>query len=245
MESFSHLSVIIPAYQEEKLIARMLGQFTAELRRKYRFEVIVSDGGSKDKTVCLARNIADLVVEARPGSKENISIGRNRGARSSCGEFLFFLNADTIIEDPEKFFPTMIDALRRDGIAAATCNVAIYPDEENLADRLFHGFCNWYFSLLNNIGMGMGRGECHVMKREVYEQAGGYDESIAAGEDYELFLRLRRIGKIAYVHTLSVFESPRRFRRYGYLSVSFLWFINALTVLIFRRSVFKQWKPVR
>jgi predicted glycosyltransferase involved in capsule biosynthesis len=93
--------------------------------------------------------------------------------------------------------------------------------------------------------MGMGRGECQVVKRKTFEQIGGYNESIAAGEDYELFLRLEKTGKIRFVREVTVFESPRRFRKYGYLSISLLWFINGVSVLLFDRSVTDEWKPVR
>jgi GT2 family glycosyltransferase len=123
--------------------------------------------------------------------------------------------------------------------------VNIYPEESTTTDWAFHNFFNGYFWLLNVLGMAMGRGECHVMRREMFEAAGGYDESIPAGEDYEFFLRLRRHGRIAFVRSLTVFESPRRFRKYGYLRISLLWFLNALSVFLFRRSISEEWKPVR
>ena len=245
MKDSPSISIIIPTLQEEKLIARTLAQFTPELREQFSLEVIVSDGGSRDKTVCLARAGADTVVGCDHAPKENISIGRNRGARASSGEILMFFNADVLIEDPAVFFPLMIDAIARNGTAAATCNVLIYPDEENTTDRLFHSFFNWYFHLLNRLGMGMGRGECHVVSRAVFDRIGGYNEALAAGEDYELFARLRRTGQIDFRKNLNVYESPRRYRKFGYFRISLLWFLNAMSVFLFHHSMVKEWKPVR
>jgi len=240
-----HISIIIPTLQEESCIGRTLGQFTNELRRKYNLEIIVSDGGSVDRTVEIARSFTETVLERDPRARENISIGRNHGARMSRGDILIFINADVIIEQPEAFFTTMIRTVEQSEVGAATCNVLISPEEENFIDRLFHRFFNWYFWLLNVFGMGMGRGECHVMRREVFDCIGGYNSALAAGEDYELFHRLRQRGEIAFLRTLNVFESPRRYRKFGYLYITSLWFLNGIWVLLFKRSFVEEWKPVR
>ena len=45
------VSVVIPTLNEEKLLPRMLGQFTPELAARYGIEIVVSDGGSIDRTL--------------------------------------------------------------------------------------------------------------------------------------------------------------------------------------------------
>ncbi len=215
------------------------------MRRDFCVEVIVSDGGSSDKTVCLARTGADVVVERFPGAPENISIGRNHGAKSARGEVLVFLNADVRLPDTDAFFRHVIATIENDHVVAVTCNVLIYPHEERFADKFFHTIFNKYFYLLNVLGIGMGRGECHIMRREVFERVGGYNEILAAGEDYEMFVRLRRIGRIAYLRDLHVYESPRRYRRFGYFRILVLWFMNGIWAMLFKRSFSRQWKPVR
>lgn len=239
------VSVIIPTLQEEKLIAQCLLQFTPEIRVKFRLEVIVSDGGSTDQTLLIARRYADVVIEGTRDERQNISVGRNVGARSSHGEILMFINADTIIENIADFFEEMIVVVNRPGLMGATCSVGVYREEEGFSDKIFHGFCNWLFHLENLLGLGMGRGECQVIKRRTFFSIDGYNESMAAGEDFELFVRLRKVGTIAFMPHLRVNESPRRYRTYGYLKISLLWFLNAVSVLLFHRSLQKEWKPVR
>ena len=168
-----------------------------------------------------------------------------RGADAARGALFVFISADVIIAEPDLFFTTMCREASRDHVAAATCNVRIPPSEETTKDVLYHRFFNWYFRMLNTIGMGMGRGECHVVRAETFRAAGGYNEALAAGEDYELFLRLHRVGSIAFVRSLTVYESPRRYRRYGYLRITTLWLLNGLGVLFFNRSLVTEWKPVR
>jgi glycosyltransferase involved in cell wall biosynthesis len=243
--SSPRISVIIPSLQEEGLIASTLRQFTPEIRTRYRLEIVVSDGGSTDSTVVIAKELADVVVERNPGERENISIGRNHGARAARGDILVFINADVQVGDPDRFFRLIGETITDPQIAAATCNVLIYPSEEGVVDKVFHNVFNRYFHFLNVLGMGMGRGECHIMRREVFGEVGGYNEKLAAGEDYELFVRLRRMGRIAYLPHLNVYESPRRYRRYGYLWITALWFLNGIWAFLFKRSFVHQWKPVR
>lgn len=240
-----HISIIIPTLEEEKILPRMLKQFSPEIRQANRIELIVSDGGSNDRTLQIASEHNARIVLKKEGERENISIGRNRGAKEARGDILIFLNADVIFEDVGRFFETVDATFLDERIIGATCNVNIYPEEQRLRDWMFHNFFNAYFWLLNLAGLGMGRGECHIIRRPVFEKIGGYDPRLAAGEDFDLFMRLKRFGKVRYLLSLTVFESPRRFRRYGYLWISLLWFLNAVSVLIFRRSVADHWKPIR
>ncbi|MBI5475516.1 MAG: glycosyltransferase [Ignavibacteriales bacterium] len=239
------ISIIIPTLQEEKILAQTLNQFTIEVRERYNLEVIVSDGGSNDGTINIAERYNAKVFVKDESSKENISIGRNRGAKYASGEIFIFINADVRFEEVMKFFSTIESTFRDSGIIAATCNVNIYPELQRKRDWVFHNFFNAYFWVLNLIGMGMGRGECHIIRKDAFFKSGGYNGNLAAGEDYDLFMRLKRFGKVKYLLELTVFESPRRFRKYGYLWISLLWFLNAVSVLLFRRSVVDSWKPIR
>lgn len=237
------ISIIVPTFEEEKCVEQILRQFPPSLRERCKAELIISDGGSSDNTVALARSNADVVIES--DRMQTISMGRNAGARAAHGEILMFFNADVCLNHPERFIEEMQRTIMSNSIVAATCNVLVNPEEETLSDKLFHRWFNWYCRFLNTIGMGMGRGECHVLRKTVFDQSGGYNEEIVAGEDYEFFLRLRQLGKIAYVRSLTVYESPRRYRAYGYLRISLLWFANAVSVFLFRRSLSRQWTPIR
>jgi glycosyltransferase involved in cell wall biosynthesis len=95
------ISVIVPTLNEEKLLERMLRQFTPSLVDRFRIELVVSDGGSVDRTLEIAREHAHTVVTNGEGIKQTIAMGRNLGARRAKGSVLIFLNADTLIGDPE------------------------------------------------------------------------------------------------------------------------------------------------
>lgn len=237
------ISIIIPTLNEEKLISNTLSQFPSEIKEKYKSEIIVSDGGSRDRTLNIARMKADKVITAKPGEKQNISIGRNLGAQNSNGKYLYFLNADTRLKDADYFFKRTLEELNK--ADALTCNIRVFPEEEILSDRLFHGLYNKYVSLLIKVGMGMGRGECHIMNKNIFSESGGYNESMPAGEDYDLYRRIKKIGKIKFLHDIIVYESPRRYRKYGYRKVFWDWTKNSLSAFFRNKAASREWEAVR
>ena len=237
-------SIIVPTLNEEKLIKRFLSQFDSSLKSKYKFEIIISDGGSRDATLSLLNGVVDKLVEHKENHKQNISQGRNKGAAGSLGDVLIFLNADTGISDINLFFENISENLK-DGIAALSCPIKVFPEDEILKDKIFHFCYNGYVKVLNKFFMGMGRGECHIVNREYFFKLNGYNEKMFAGEDFDLFKRLRKFGKIKIMKNVIVYESPRRYRKFGYVSVFLDWAKNAVSITLFKKSISKDWIEVR
>ncbi len=239
------VSIIIPTLNEESTIEGMLSQFSHDLIREYDIELIVSDGGSTDRTVEIVKEKVHIFLDGARGHKETIAEGRNRGALHASGDVLFFFNADVRAENMRQYLAMMLEALQAPGVVAATCPVFVYPEEETILDSIYHKLHNLHVSTLNKLGFGTGRGECHVIKRAAFKLVGGYDERLAAGEDFELYRRLARRGKVKFVSSLKAYESPRRYRKLGYLRVTLSWFLNALSIMFRAKSFSKVWKPIR
>ena len=105
------ISIIIPTLNEEKLISQALAQFTPELKKKFNIEVIISDGGSIDKTLEIASKFSpDRIILLEKNTRQNISMGRNAGAFNSKGKYLYFFNCDTFINDIDNFFSRTIES---------------------------------------------------------------------------------------------------------------------------------------
>lgn len=239
-------SIIIPTLNEEKLLPELLEQLSSgELKEKYDYQIIVSDGGSTDKTIEMAKPFADKIILNESGMKQNIAIGRNVGARNADGEVLIFLNGDVKMQSPEKFFEVIDKKFYNSTALALTCKVDIHPEQKIFTDKIFMSFYNNYFHLLNIIGIGMGRGECQVIRRSVFESIGGFNEKLPAGEDFELYTRIRKKGKIFFSRKIVIYESPRRFRKYGHLYIFLTWTLNGLFVFLKKKSLSKEWEVVR
>ena len=239
-------SIIIPTLNEEKLLAGILSQLSAQhLKSDFDLEIIVSDGGSKDSTLNIALDYADIIIVHTGNNYQNIAAGRNEGAKFANGEILFFFDGDVRLEEPIKLFNFVKNNFENSNYLAMTTFVSVFPEESNFRDRFFHFCYNHYFQLMNNAGIGMGRGECHIIWKKVFDDLGGYNETFIAGEDFDLYRRIRKKGNILYTGKLWVFESPRRFRKKGYLPVTWMWVKNGLSVWFKNKSISKVWEQVR
>ena len=239
-------SIIIPTLNEEKLLPDLLKQLSnPEYKRKYDYEIIVSDGGSKDKTVDIARKYCDIVKVHSGTKRQNIAEGRNTGADSANADIFIFFNGDVIIPDIDYFFNYVENKFLNSSYLAMTCMIKVFPEEEILADKIFQSIYNIYFRFLNFTGVGMGRGECQVIRREIFYRFNGYNEALAAGEDFDLYKRIRKEGKILFSKDLIIFESPRRFRKLGYKNVSWVWIKNGFSVFFKGKAISKEWEQIR
>jgi predicted glycosyltransferase involved in capsule biosynthesis len=93
--------------------------------------------------------------------------------------------------------------------------------------------------------IGAGRGECQVVRRAAFEEVGGYRAELAAGEDFDLLARIALRARVMFAREVLVFESARRFRRFGYFRIVWWWTVNALSVLFTGKSSSDDWEPVR
>ena len=242
-----NISVIIPTRNEEKLLGGCLKQFTPELKHRFGIEVIVSDGGSTDATHAIAAEFADRIATHEDTSRrQTIAEGRNRGAALASGKILIFLNADTRIPNIADFFDRIVLRMSLDpALSALAVKVQVTPEERRFFDRVFHGFFNQYVRYLNQFGIGMGRGECQIVRSAAFHSLHGYDARLAAGEDFEFYKRIHSFGKLKYDGRLLVYESPRRYRKYGYMKVYLSWIKNGFSVLLRNKSANKVWEEVR
>lgn len=239
------ISIIIPTLNEEKLLPKLLDQLNDQnLKLKFNYEIIISDGGSKDRTLEIARKYTEKIVVHQHNRRQKISEGKNEGYKISKGEILIFICADCRIENPEMFF-NYVSKFKNSNYLAATFWFDVFPEEKKWSDYIFHTLYNYYVLLLNLFGNGMGRGECQVVKRSVLEKVGGFNENLVAGEDYDFYSRIKKIGKIDLNFKIKIFESPRRYRKYGYLKIIYLWLRNSLVVLNVLKTQVKEWQEVR
>ena len=211
------ISVVIPALNEAESIGRTLEQLGSGL------DVVVSDGGSTDGTVEIARSHGVQVVTGPAGRGAQL----NAGAAVATGEILLFLHADTIL--PGRWRDAVVETLDCDGVSAGA--FAFHTDWDTPLMRLAEGYINWRSRTLQ---MPYGD-QALFLRRTQFEAAGGFPD-IPIMEDYELVRRLRKLGRIAIVPD-PVTTSARRWQRHGVIRVTLR---NKLNILACRLGVSPQ-----
>jgi len=248
--SSPRLSIFIPTRNEAKYIGTTLAQFEA-FWEKYDLEIIVSDANSTDRTAEIVQHFAELsgqrvkLVQAGPG-KQNIAIGCNHGAAQAKAPLLFRIDADVRIPDKDHFFGKVFEYFEKEpSLVGATVPIWVYPEEARTSDRLYHVMMNSIIRGSFFFKVPLAKGECQLVRRPAFEQLGGYDERLTAGEDCNLFYRLQNVGRVKFLSNLRVHHSPRRFRQYGYVRLTMIYLREGLWMLLGRKSYLEEWKQVR
>jgi len=234
------ISIIIPTFREEKDIADSIKAIKGGFSLPH--EIIVSDGGSNDKTVEIAQQYADRVIVGEPG----VSKQRNSGARAAKGEFLVFIDCGSTIGNPNIFFKRALDDFNDPRIVGVSAAQRVFPESETYADWIIYGFFSYGYRLLNNVlHIGTASGKLQMVRREAFEKTTGFREDLVAGEDTEMFHRLGKIGKTKFDPHLVVFHANRRARQIGWPRLLLSWTLNTLWLILFNKSFSKKWKNIR
>lgn len=239
------LSIIIPTLNEEKV----LEQTISSLRKLnvYKYEIIISDGKSKDKTIEIAKKYADQVIVYEGTTRQTIAMGRNLGASIAKGNYLVFIDADVSVPNINTFFPKIIDAFRNDKkLVGLTVFVKVFPGMDTFFDRFFWGIVNWSNYVFNNIlNRGSAIGEFQMIPTNVFQRLGGYNEKIVVGEDVEMFSRLSNVGKVYTESKLHVYHTSRRAHNVGWPALLLFFVKNSIYLRLFKRSSVLEWEPIR
>lgn len=182
-------SVVIPALNEEELIGNSLRAIRAQ---GVPVEIIVVDGGSEDKTVEIARSIADIVIEA-PGT--NISQARQIGAEAASSDIIVSTDADSV--PPPGWLEKLLRHFSDPNV------VAVGGPVKALNAGVVQDLYASGLSAATNMGLFVGFNMAY--RKDPMLKAGGY-ANVRRGEDWELATRIRQYGKIvfdpeAYVYT--------------------------------------------
>ena len=204
-------SLIIPAYNEAGYLPRLLETVEAA-RAAYRggggsIEVIVADNESTDTTAQIARQqgcVVEVVAERR------IAAVRNGGAAVANGDVLAFVDADMRIH-PETF-NAIEDSLATGKVVAGATGVRLERWSLGIA-ATYAVMVPWVWVLKMDTGVVF----CSSAD---FRAIGGYDERRYFGEDVQLLVDLRRVGRqrgqrLARVRYAKALGSMRKFDRYG------------------------------
>lgn len=220
------VSIVVPAFNEEKLIGRTLRNLRAVTPPGT--QLIVSDGHSKDGTVRVARKFARVIFE----NGHSIGWGRNSGAAVCKGDVLWFVDADTF--PTREFYRGMVEAFRDPSVVCVGCHVM--PENASVARKVFFHFLNFIVAATVAAGWPCIAGSCVAYRRKDFEAMGGFDTETASAEDMELSTRAARRGKVVFLYHVSVPTSDRRVCQLGALGLVKDWVRTTVMFLSGRKT---------
>lgn len=238
------ISIIIPTLREGPFLERTL-QNVDSLQIPH--EIIITDGGSTDETLDIARKYTDKITVWNQSRRQTFGEAKNAGAALASGIFLVCIDADVIIPSPETFFAEMLAAFNKNQkLVAMTVPLKPYAENHSWVDAFFCAPLNWFYIVSNNVfHSGNSSGEFQMVRTEVFRAVGGFSEHLAAGEDNELFRKLAARGRTLSYSKLCVRHSLRRAHKLGWLKTYFIWIKNGISVSLRGKAAYKEWSVVR
>jgi glycosyltransferase involved in cell wall biosynthesis len=223
------ISVIVPAYNEQDLIASCLDSLLNQTLDKDQYEILVIDNNSTDLTAKIA---LEKGVRVEKELKKGYVHAIRKGIEASQAEIIAFTDADcrVQIDWAEKILD---DFSTSPDIIAVGGKLSFYD---------LNPILDWLIRLILYFIKALP-GNNMAIRREGLTRIGGIDLRINLSMDYWLTTKLRRVGKIFIDKHLIVETSGRRFR--GSFSSDIRYFINVISILFSSKPLFYDFPDVR
>jgi GT2 family glycosyltransferase len=210
-------SIVIPVHNRASLTRQCLDSLFASPLDDAQLEVIVVDDASSDSTAELLARYGDRVRVVHHEMNVGFGFACNDGAAAASGEWLVFLNNDTIPQ------PGWLDALvryasgrRRVGLVGAKLlfpngriqHAGVVFARDRSPHHIYAGFPGDHPAVNKSREFQVVTGACALIGRELFEEVGTFDAAFVNGyEDIDLCLRLRRLGyEVHYCHESVLFH---------------------------------------
>lgn len=237
------ISVVIPTLNEEKYIENTLLSFKNQTFKD--FELIISDGGSTDETIAIARQYTDKIVISQ---NTNVCQARDKGLQIAQGEIVTGADADTYY--PATHLQTIVEEFNKNNNIVAVTGRAKIIDGPLWAKIFWRIFFNLAFIVYKLTGIVLYSPAYNLSyKRQVFLDLGGYNTNLDfGGDELDVLRRLKKVGKVILSEKLMPQTSGRRFKVgilvFLFKHALYYYGLNYLFARIFNRPLTRA-QPVR
>jgi len=229
------ISVVIAAYNEEKLIGRCLKAILMQEYLREDFEIIVIDNNSTDNTRKIAKElgITPLVYKDQQGAVW----AKNYGAQQARGNIVAITDADSV---PRSDWLQNIELLMKNEKIKCVGGIVVSMDGKRLSFALLKIF-SYIATVLQPLGIPLIWGSNMAFKNEVFKKVGGFNTQLNMCDDAEFVLRVQKkygLRSVVYSKKLFVRVSPRKLEKINDFTPYFFGGLASLiAIFIFRKSM--------
>jgi glycosyltransferase involved in cell wall biosynthesis len=236
------ISVIIPAYNEEKCIGACLENVIKYASDNLK-EIVVVNNASTDKTTEVASQFSKVRVVLE--TDKGLTKARQAGLMAASGDLVAYVDADSLIT--EDWFKIINREFSVDPNLVCLSGPYVYYDtpawQQWAVKRLYWGMLARVIYFFTRY---MATGGNLVAKREALLKIGGFDTSIAFyGEDTDTARRLHEVGKVKFCGEFFMPTSGRRFAGEGTIKTGAKYVANYTSIMLTKKPVLKKYKDIR
>jgi glycosyltransferase involved in cell wall biosynthesis len=177
-----YVSIVIPVFNEECYLSSCLTSLMLLSYPRDRREILLIDNGSTDRTLEIAQGFSDVSIYV----KENAKVGavRNYGVHKAKGSLIVFLDSDCVVA--------------QEWLTFGVCKLINSPSSVIGGQYLLRDDPSWlekYWILTSSnptVTQNFLVGGCIFITKDIFQNVGGFDEYLNAGEDSDLTVRLRK-----------------------------------------------------
>mgnify|MGYP003851380213 CR=1 FL=1 len=199
------VTVVIPTHNRAWCLAEAIDAVLAQTYRDY--ELIIVDDGSTDETASILTGYGDKIRRLHQANR-GVSAARNHGVRKAHGELIAFLDSDDLWQ-PEKLARQVAFFDRHpEAMICQTEEIWIRRGVRVNPKHRHRKPSGWIFE--PSLALCLVSPSAVMMRRDLLEQMGGFDETLPACEDYDLWLR------VSLRHPIHLIKDPLVIKRGGH-----------------------------
>lgn len=213
VKNLPFVSVLTPCYNEEGFIRECLDAMLGQTYPKERFEILVLDGMSTDKTREMIRGYSDNRVKLFNNNKKIFSSAINIGVKEAKGDLIMIIGSHAIY--PKNYIEKCVEYLQKYDADDVGARLNPMPAKNTLIAR----------AIAYSLGGHFGKGREDVLsddhiwvdtvfggcyKKEIFDKIGLFNENFAGSSDMDFNIRLKNAGgKILLIPSLVVYYFPK------------------------------------
>ena len=194
------ISIVIPLYNKESSILKTIQSVINQTYTDY--ELIVVNDGSTDNGTKIVENYPDTRINLINKENGGVCSARNRGIQEAKGEYIALLDADDLwdvkyLEEQVKMMNDFPDAAMWSINYAETRNGKIVRRVPTGLPDGYRGYVEHYFEMPERVS-DLFHPSSTIVKKEVFDKVGLFDERIKYAEDSDLWFRINAVYKTAF-----------------------------------------------